>query len=979
VLMRNKVLTFLILLTTALGSINVVHRIVPIAMATYVEGTITLDTTWTLVDNPFVVSNDIVVAANATLTIEPGVEVRFGGNFSLVVNGAIIAVGTDSRMIRFTTNDPEKQVSWQTILINSSGSSSLIHCIIEYGTNGTTVDNGSVEMQNDTIDSNLENGIVMNDGDLVAANNEISNNTNAGVRLTGGTVDIDDNVIESNGDGVELSGNMTERISIERNKILNNSNGILFEANSYDNTFVSNNTLFKNNYGIRVSSNSSTYIAHNYITNNTIGIYYDEGEAHQAHFNDIFDNELGMDVSSAAGVNATHNYWGNETGPFHTTLNPYANGNPVSGNGVNLDFIFFLTHPFAFEINNTRPTAVLHTDLTLAGVGQPVTFVGSDSYDDGNVDEYFLDFGDGTTSGWTTLTILNHNYSVTGTFTANLKVRDDFGSESENASVTIHVTDLPRIEVSIILSDYTLASGGDIGVSVLVPEAVGSTSQVNLFSVKGGSFSSSSGSTDLSGIFNTMFTAPNVNNAKDIRIIATASLNGHADSSSYEYLKVLPLLKVQVSADPDIIHSAETSNVVVYVSDSLDRPAADVNLTLFLNQGNLTEVNGITDSNGSATFTYLAPETLTPINATVSILAEKEGYAVADGPTKIIVEPKILALGVIIDSPEVISEATSTLVAQVTFDSFPVSGAAVTASSDVGGNFTPTRAYTDLQGFSTIAFSAPRTTMSSGINATIIVRAELHGYVADEQEVTMVIKPRVLSVKISAEPDATFSEGKLNVTVHVGYDKDTIEDANVTIREQNGNLSAREGFTDMNGNVTFTLTAPHANEPSNITIAALGTADGYVENESLLEVSVNPRTFGVQTTASAVRSGETGILVVHTTCNEDASVVEGATIVMLYENGTSQTNTTDSSGTCTFAVVAPQQTAEMLNVTVMAAKSGYSESQTRIEIPFIQTESGLSLMIIFLIAIPVAIVTVIVVLIKLKLIVVSLGDSEQEG
>ena len=51
------------------------------ANATYVEGEIRQDTVWTLTDSPFIVIRDVVIERGYTLTIEPGVEVKFGGNF----------------------------------------------------------------------------------------------------------------------------------------------------------------------------------------------------------------------------------------------------------------------------------------------------------------------------------------------------------------------------------------------------------------------------------------------------------------------------------------------------------------------------------------------------------------------------------------------------------------------------------------------------------------------------------------------------------------------------------------------------------------------------------------------------------------------------------------------------------------------------------------------------------------------------------
>jgi hypothetical protein len=62
------------------------------------------NTTWTIANSPYVVCNSgsIAVAQGITLTIEPGVEVRFQANARLNVNGTMAAIGTTDRPITFT-------------------------------------------------------------------------------------------------------------------------------------------------------------------------------------------------------------------------------------------------------------------------------------------------------------------------------------------------------------------------------------------------------------------------------------------------------------------------------------------------------------------------------------------------------------------------------------------------------------------------------------------------------------------------------------------------------------------------------------------------------------------------------------------------------------------------------------------------------------------------------------------------------------
>ena len=78
--MKKQLKMLLILLTIASSIFNFTNRtLFSTVNATYVEGPITQDTIWTRVDSPFVVSKDIMVYPNATLTIESGVEVKFEG------------------------------------------------------------------------------------------------------------------------------------------------------------------------------------------------------------------------------------------------------------------------------------------------------------------------------------------------------------------------------------------------------------------------------------------------------------------------------------------------------------------------------------------------------------------------------------------------------------------------------------------------------------------------------------------------------------------------------------------------------------------------------------------------------------------------------------------------------------------------------------------------------------------------------------
>jgi hypothetical protein len=971
------------------------------ARATYVEGPIDKNTVWTLVDSPFVVSNDITVYSGVALTIEPAVEVRFGGNFSLIINGTLVAEGTEPKNIKFTSNslNPEPG-DWGTIWLRSPEASAVLsNCVTEYGTNGILLENGNLILKDSRVRFNSENGITTISGNAEIDNNSIENNTASGIDIEEPIgVSAYDNNLTSNYDGIKLTGNLTSQNLIQRNYFSNNTHsGISLGAPVDDDTSIINNILSANRlYGLYVSINASTRIAHNYILNNSVGIFYEAGKAHEAHFNDIIGNGIGMDVSNNASVKADYNYWGDRSGPNHKMLNPRGKGNPVGDNSSHphgppdLNFIFFLTAPI--DHVNELPHASLWADRLIVAPNQNVTFVGTNSLDEGSIDQYNFTFEDGKSSGWTTLTIFFYNYSSIGTRIASLVVKDDFNETSSNAAqVMIDVENRAALSVALSLSNTTVSRGENVTATAYVSNDLGPVDNANVefYTTNGESFYPLSGSTDSTGHFTTTFTAPNVTDATDVRIFARASKDGYADGSDFQYVKVLPPLNVQVVAQPQTIMSEEDATLAMTVLDAYGQPVAEAQLTLETDGGSISPSSVMTDQSGNANFTFVAPLALSQFTVTISFRAQEADYADGYGQTTIIIEPKELNLQVSVEPKLIISENTTIITANVAYNSNPISEANVTISSDAGGTFSNATQTTDENGAAQFIYTAPQLTTPQYLTVTLNVTASKAGYVNGQTQATLTVLPKTLIVDVDAEPNATVSEANVSVSVHVtySYDMSPLSEATVTVTsDSGGTFSNATAQTDDNGIAVFVFKAPPTNAPMNISISALVEKTGYVseQNQTTIKVEQGVLAIRTETNIQPITPGETAIITAFATCN--GNPVANTSITVSSNSGSFdvQNGMTDSNGMCRFVYTAPNTTKPLVaTMSTTASKDGYANAEGQLRLDVVpsgpqQTGGGLSIMTLLAILIPIVAVVIVVVLIKMKVILVSFGNEGDE-
>ncbi len=125
-----------------------------------------------------VVKRDLVVGVNATLTIDPGATIAFDNGTRLSVVGTLVAQGSWSQMIVFTSNSSAPQKGdWDGVYFDTGSESSVFNYVrIAYTENGAYVRNTNVAIQNSTFMNNTH-GIRLEASTSLVCNNTMEGNT----------------------------------------------------------------------------------------------------------------------------------------------------------------------------------------------------------------------------------------------------------------------------------------------------------------------------------------------------------------------------------------------------------------------------------------------------------------------------------------------------------------------------------------------------------------------------------------------------------------------------------------------------------------------------------------------------------------------------------------------------------------------------------------------------------------------------------
>ncbi len=192
---------------------------------------------------------DVTIPAGSSLTIDPGVEVRFAtsGVYALTVYGQLSVEGTAANPVTFTSAATNPTAGkWESIFFESGSSGTFDHAVILYGGNNSpavSAQNASLVVLNSAISTSAHHGLEAIDTTMTLDNNSFEHNAGDGVvveRTTGVGAPVITNNSFTHNDGVALTlrllglsnsltatGNSGSQNGLDRISLEGNLSGVL--------------------------------------------------------------------------------------------------------------------------------------------------------------------------------------------------------------------------------------------------------------------------------------------------------------------------------------------------------------------------------------------------------------------------------------------------------------------------------------------------------------------------------------------------------------------------------------------------------------------------------------------------------------------------------------------------------------------------------------------------------------------------------
>lgn len=178
----------------------------------FVTGPILSNTVWRTIDSPIGVIGPIQVSSNASLTIQPGVEVDFYGNYALQIDGGLQALGTGASPILLTSSELYPLAGdWVGLTFTASSSNSicvLSNTVVEFAQVGIKSTDTSPTLRNCTIQDCSQQGIYLTRSSSLIQGCTIQGNGSYGLYVydTSSPQILQDQILDNGNYGIYLYG-----------------------------------------------------------------------------------------------------------------------------------------------------------------------------------------------------------------------------------------------------------------------------------------------------------------------------------------------------------------------------------------------------------------------------------------------------------------------------------------------------------------------------------------------------------------------------------------------------------------------------------------------------------------------------------------------------------------------------------------------------------------------------------------------------
>ena len=288
---------------------NVISFLPGTSFAINVTGTLYNNTRWTKTMSPVILTGDVTVSKNATLTIDPGVEVRAatsdgqraGVNTSkveLIIQGKLNAIGTSSSWITFK-GSTSSSGTWYGIRVLSGATASIRYAKIEYPQHGLE-NYGTTTISDYSIGYASSYGMYPRGGTLTAVRGAIYRGS-YGVYYGGGTIRLSyTRVYRNRSYGIYASTSTRGTMWLDHNTISNNSRiGVYIYRSSSSAVYVTvqNNIITRNGgtgssgYELYSGRYSLSSCRDNLIWDTSGNITYGQTCSNTTRYNPLFVNE----------------------------------------------------------------------------------------------------------------------------------------------------------------------------------------------------------------------------------------------------------------------------------------------------------------------------------------------------------------------------------------------------------------------------------------------------------------------------------------------------------------------------------------------------------------------------------------------------------------------------------------------------------------------------------------------------------------